>query len=96
MSVRVTLNCQIKPDQFQSLLPFLEDNLPNVRGFKGNMQVSVLFDEQNNEMLLDEEWLTADSHKTYLHLIQENGVLEKLGSFLRAPPVIKYFDKVEV
>ncbi|CZF78413.1 hypothetical protein GCE9029_00821 [Grimontia celer] len=96
MSVRVTLNCQVKPDQFQTLLPFLEDNLPNVRGFKGNMQVKVLFDEKNNEMFLDEEWLTLESHQAYLNFIEQNGILEELGSFLLAPPTIKYFDKVEI
>ena len=96
MSVRVTLNCQVKSDQFQVLLPFLADNLPNVRGFKGNMQVSVLFDEKNNEMLLDEEWLTVESHQEYLNFINENGVLEALSAFLSAPPIIKYFDKVEI
>lgn len=96
MSVRVTLNCQVKSDQFQALLLFLEDNLPNVRGFKGNTQVSVLFDEKNNEMLLDEEWLTVENHQEYLKFISENGVLEELSSFLSAPPIIKYFDKVEI
>jgi len=96
MTVRVTLNCQVKSDQFQVLLPFLEDNLPNVRGFKGNMQVRVLFDEKNNEMLLDEEWLTVESHQEYLNFISENGVLEELSSFLSAPPIIKYFEKVEI
>ncbi|USE69630.1 antibiotic biosynthesis monooxygenase [Pseudoalteromonas maricaloris] len=96
MSVRVTLNCQVKPEQFQALLPFLEHNLPNVRGFKGNLQVSVLYDEKNDEMLLDEEWLTIESHLAYLNFINNNGVLEKLSSFLSAPPNIKYFNKIEV
>ncbi|UTV29909.1 putative quinol monooxygenase [Photobacterium atrarenae] len=96
MSVRVTLNCQLKPGRFQTLLSFLEDNLPNVRSFKGNLQVSVLFDEGNNEMLLDEEWLTVESHQAYLSFINSNGVLEELSSFLSSPPIIKYFDKAEI
>ena len=96
MSVKVTLNCQVKSDMFGALLPFLEENLPHVRGFKGNLQVRVLFDEKNNEMLLDEEWLTVDSHQAYLSFIGENGVLQQLGSFLQAPPQIKYFNHVEI
>lgn len=96
MSVRVTLNCQIKPGEFQVLLPFLEKNLPNVRGFKGNMKVSVLLDKKNNEMLLDEEWLSVENHRSYLKFIEENGVLDKLSSFLNAQPIIKYFEKIEV
>lgn len=96
MSVRVTISCQVKPDQIKALLPFLEDNLPNVRGFKGNVQVRVLFDENNNEILLDEEWLTVESHLAYLSFINKNGVMDELGSFLCSPPNIKYFDKLEI
>jgi len=96
MSVRVTLNCQVKPQQFEMLIPFLELNLPNVRGFKGNMRVSVLFDEKNSEMLLDEEWISVESHQEYLKFIKENGVLGELGNFFNAPPQIKYFKMIEI
>ena len=96
MSIRVTLNCQIKPEKFQDLLPFLRENLPNVRGFLGNTRVSVLFDRANNEMLLDEVWLTKDCHQTYLKFIEENGVLAQLSSFLTASPQIKYFEYIDV
>lgn len=96
MSVRVTLNCKIKPGQFESLLPFLKENLPNVRGFRGNTRVKVLFDESNNEMLLDEEWLSVEEHKAYMGFIEGNGVLATLGGFLAAPPQIKYFRSIEI
>ena len=96
MSFRVTLNCQVKPDQFSALKPFLQQNLPNVRGFKGNMRVSVLFDEQTSEMLLDEEWLTIESHQAYLKTIDENGVLGELSAFLSSPPQIRYFKKIDI
>jgi quinol monooxygenase YgiN len=96
MSIRVTLHCSVKPDGFDKLLPFLEKNLPNVRGFHGNRMVKVLFDKNNNEMLLDEEWLSVESHKAYLSFIEENGVLAALGEFLAAPPAIKYFKMVDI
>ncbi|MCG8393541.1 MAG: antibiotic biosynthesis monooxygenase [Pseudomonadales bacterium] len=96
MSIRVTLNCQVKPGQFSSLLPFLEENLPTVRAFRGNMRVSVLFDKSHNEMLLDEEWLTQDDHKAYLDFIGNNGTLQQLAAFLSQPPEIKYFETVEI
>jgi quinol monooxygenase YgiN len=96
MSIRVTLNCQVKTDQFNTLLPFLEENLPNVRGFCGNTKVNVLFDETNNEMLLDEEWLSVERHQDYLKFISENGVLDALGEFLIGPPQIKYFTLVDI
>lgn len=96
MSVRVTLNCRLKPNQFNTLLPFLEKNLPNTRSFPGNTLVKVLFDEENNEMLLDEEWLAAENHHAYMEFIGKNGVLAELGQFLAAPPAIKYFRLVDI
>jgi len=96
MSVRVTLNCPVKPGQFPAMLPFLEENLPNVRGFKGNLNVSVLFDNVANELLLDEEWLSVESHQAYLGFISSNGILEQLSHFLSEPPQIKYFTLIDV
>ncbi|PMJ90742.1 antibiotic biosynthesis monooxygenase [Vibrio sp. 10N.261.55.A7] len=96
MSVRVTLNCQIQSGQFENLHPFLELNLPNVRGFKGNRRVTVFYDQHNDEMLLDEEWTSIESHQHYIQCISENGVLEKLSRFLETPPSIKYFEQVDI
>jgi len=96
MSVRVTLNCLIKNGMFQQVKPFLEANLSNVRGFDGCLKVEVLYDEDKQEMLLDEEWLTKGHHQAYLRFIAENGVLDQLSAFLIDPPDIKYFSKVEV
>lgn len=96
MSIRVTINCQIEADKYQELVPFLETNLSNVRGFKGNRRVSVLFNPNKTEMLLDEEWLSQESHQAYLEFIENNGVLEQLGSFLNSPPQIKYFQMADI
>jgi len=96
MSVQVTLNCQVKPDQFERMMPFLEENLPNVRSFEGNLEVNVLYDKANNEILLDEEWTSVESHQAYLGFIDANGVLASLAAFLRQPPEIKYFKRVEI
>ena len=96
MSVRVTLNCQLKANQYDNLLPFLHNNLKNVRGFEGNLNVSVLYDDMNNEMLLDEQWLSVKAHQAYLAHIDSNGVLAQLAAFLDSPPTIKYFQTIEI
>jgi quinol monooxygenase YgiN len=96
MSIRVTLNCQLNTNKFHELIPFLEDNLPNVRGYKGNLKVSVLFNKENTEMLLDEEWLSVEDHQAYLNYIDENGVLGMLKTFLDSPPDIKYYIKKNI
>jgi quinol monooxygenase YgiN len=96
MSIRVTLDCQIKTNKHQELIKFLEDNLPNVRGFKGNLRVSVLFDMKNTNMLLDEEWLSVEDHEAYLKYVEQNGVLGMLNSYLKYPPQITYYFKKEI
>ena len=96
MSIRVTLNCPVQPDQYNTLLPFLKANLPNVRGFAGCRRVSILFDRNNDEMLLDEEWQDVSSHQAYLKFIEDNGVLGQLSGFLSGPPRIKYFDLLDI
>jgi quinol monooxygenase YgiN len=96
MSVRVTLSCQVKSDQFEVLLAFLEKNLPNVRGFNGCMSVTVYFDKESSEMLLEEEWLSIEHHQTYIKYIENNGILGKLAAFLASAPVIKYLQKADI
>lgn len=96
MSIRVTLNCNIKSGQLDVLLPFLKQNLPNVRGFKGCVGVSVYFDESNSEMLLEEEWLNVEQHHAYIKHIDNNGVLGELAQLLESAPLIKYFKKENI
>jgi quinol monooxygenase YgiN len=96
MSVRVTLSCQVKPEKIEVLLPFLEKNLPNVRGFDGCLGVTIYFDKGSSEMLLEEEWLSIEHHQTYIKHIESNGVLGELAAFLVSAPVIKYLQKVDV
>ena len=91
MTVKVTLNCQLKRDLFEVLLPFLEKNLPTVRGFNGCVSVNVYFDSERAEMLLEEEWVSVEAHQSYLKFIEGNGVLGELASHLSAAPTIKYF-----
>jgi quinol monooxygenase YgiN len=74
-----------------SLLTFLENNLPNVRGFKGCLDVDVFFDESEQEMLLEERWLSKKYHLNYIEFIKNNGILNDLNNFLEKPPQIKYF-----
>lgn len=96
MKVRVTLNCHIKRGQFELLLPFLEKNLPHVRGFNGSLGVTVYFDKEHSELLLEEEWLSTEHHLAYIEHIEKNGVLGELASYFSQAPVIKYFEKTDL
>ncbi|MFD2205486.1 putative quinol monooxygenase [Kiloniella antarctica] len=96
MTVRVTLNCPLKQSSIVDLLPFLAENLPNVRAFDGNKRVNIFIDKANNEMLIDEDWSSPEHHQRYMEFISNNGIMEQLAAFLTLPPTIKYFDQVDI
>ena len=96
MSIRVTLSCQVKPGVSESFKIFLNDNLANVRSFAGCVNVSVLFNEQESEMMLDESWLGQSEHQAYMASIEQSGVLASLAEFLAGPPEIKYWQVSEL
>ncbi|MGH1484915.1 MAG: antibiotic biosynthesis monooxygenase [Cellvibrionaceae bacterium] len=96
MSIRVTLNCSLKAEKTTALLSFLKENLPNVRSFDGCLYVDVLFDIDQKEMLLEEQWESIQYHQHYIEFISKNGVLSELSDFFKAPPQIKYFEKSDL
>ncbi len=96
MTVRVTLNCQVKSGHIKVLISFLKNHLSNVRSFNGCMSVTIYFDKDNSEMLIEETWLNAEHHQAYIKHIESNGVLSELVQFLELAPVIKYFIKESI
>jgi len=96
MRKKVIIESTLKPSQQEKVLPFLEKNLPNVRGFKGCLKVTVFLDSESKKMIFDEDWLSVEHHQQYIKAISENGVMGQLASFLEAPPEIKYFDQIDI
>jgi quinol monooxygenase YgiN len=96
MTYRVLLESTAKTETIDSLFPFLAQNLPNVRSFKGCLNVTVLFDKETNQMMFDEEWKSKEEHQAYIAFIESNGVLADLASYLEGPPKINYYEKMDV
>ena len=96
MSIVVILSSQVKPEKLNALLPFLEENLPNVRGFKGCQNVTVLLNQETGEMVFNETWKDQPAHANYIQFIQENGVMEQLVSYLKGPPTVSYLDTLDI
>ena len=96
MSYRVFLESTVKTQSQKYLFKFLEENLPNVRSFKGCLNVSVLFDRKNNKMVFDEEWQSVDDHHQYVDFITSNGVYDALIKFLEGEPKISYYQKQNI
>ncbi|NTS75796.1 antibiotic biosynthesis monooxygenase [Catenovulum sp. SM1970] len=91
MTVSVTLTCELATESLDALQHFLAANLSNVRGFEGGQRVSILFDQNNQNMLIDEDWQSVSAHKSYMQFIEQNGVLAELASFFKRPPTINYY-----
>ncbi len=96
MNIRVTLNCSLITEKKEELILFLEENLANMRNFPGCISVDVLFDKDNQEMLLEEQWQSIPHHKEYINFISGSGILDSLCSFFEKPPMIKYFNKANL
>ena len=60
MSIRVQITSTIKQGKYTDIMPFLKDNLPNVRSFDGCLRVTVLLNRETGAMVLDEEWLSVE------------------------------------
>lgn len=94
MSIWVTLEMKVKSGQIESLIPFLEANLQNVRGFKGALNVSLYYDEKTRNFLIYEEWQSQKAHQGYIRFITDNGVMNKLMSFMETAPTVNYYSKL--
>ncbi|MBW9267748.1 MAG: antibiotic biosynthesis monooxygenase [Candidatus Thiodiazotropha sp. (ex. Lucinisca nassula)] len=96
MTKKVIIESTVKDGVFDRLMPFLQANLPNVRGFKGCLNVTVFLDNESRIMIFDEEWMSVEDHQKYINTIADSGVMGELISFLESPPEIKYFDRIDV
>jgi quinol monooxygenase YgiN len=96
MRKKVIIESTVKGGVLDKVLPFLEANLPNVRGFAGCLGVTVLIDKESGKMIFDEEWMSVDDHQKYISTIAGNGVMDELVSFLESPPEIKYLDRIDI
>ena len=96
MTYRVFIASKANADTLDSLMVFLEENLPNVRAFKGCLNVTILLDKDTHQLLFDEEWKTKEHHQTYMQSIEENGILGALSEFLLGMPQISYYKKLDI
>ena len=91
MTVHVLLESKIKTNHAAELIPFIEENLDNVRGFDGCSHVDILFDEAKSEILFNEVWESPAHHQQYIQSISESGVMATLVGHLEEPPTVKYY-----
>ena len=94
MTIWVTLELTVRDGAFEALSTFLEENLPNVRGFAGALSVTLYHDPATRAFLIHEEWLSREHHQAYLAFIEERGVMAALLGFMEGPPKVTYYDRL--
>ncbi len=97
MSVVVFLEMQIKPEAVNDVKAFLKDNLADTRAYAGCQGLDVYdnLDETGN-LVIYERWDSRAQYEKYLAWRTETGAMDRVGAMLKAPPSIRYFERVDV
>ena len=92
MSVIITLEAKLKPNQKEKLLSMLEELLPETRAYKGFIDITIHIEKESNHLLFFEKWETVNDYESYLAWRMETGVMKRLGMLFEEQPVIRYYD----
>ncbi|MBC8279499.1 MAG: antibiotic biosynthesis monooxygenase [Chloroflexi bacterium] len=97
MAVKVTIGLKIIEARLDEFKQVLKEALPDTRAFVGCISVAVLEDhEEPGSITLLEEWDSVEDQVKYINWRTETGMMETLGSFVEAEPVITYFEKLDI
>ena len=97
MSVVLLLGLQVKPEAVNDVKAFMKENLPDTRGYDGCQGLDVYdnMDETGN-LVIYERWDSRPQYEKYLAWRTETGTMDRMGTMVKAPPSIRYFERVDV
>ena len=97
MSVLVTLDLKVKPENVGDLKNWLRDELHHTRGFDGCGGITIHSDQADpNDLVFVVNWDSRQHHEKYVSWRMERGDMEKLMGWLAGEPTIRYCDNVGV
>lgn len=97
MSVLVTLDLKVKPENVGDLKNWLKDELHYTRAFDGCAGITIHSDQDDpNHLVFVENWDSRQHHEKYVSWRGERGDMEKLMGWLAGEPTMSYFDNVGV
>ncbi len=96
MSAIVTLEADVKEGQMNELLKLLSQYLPETRKYKGFIDISIHTEQNKNHVLFYEKWESIEDYESYLQWRTKTGVMKTLGATLSLPPLIRYFNTVDM
>lgn len=96
-SVVLLLGLQVKPEAVNDVKGILIENLPDTRGHDGCQGLDVYdnMDETGN-LVIYERGRSCPEYEEYLAGPTETEAMDRLGAWVKAPPGIRYFERVQV
>ena len=97
MSVVLLPGLQVKPEIVNDVKGMLIENLPDTRGHDGCQGLDV-YDNiaETGNLVIYERWHSRPQYEKYLAGPTETEAMDRLGAWVKAPPGIRYFERVHV
>lgn len=97
MIVTASTELNVKPEAMADLKAILREILPDTRNYVGCRGVEV-YSVQGDEsiIVLLSQWDSRDHHARYVEWRKKTGVLDRMGVTFAGPPVVRYFERVNI
>lgn len=94
MTTCVTLDFSIDPQRVDEFLALIKSVAPDTRAYDGCQLFDIWTDQDKpGHVFFYELWDSRQKQEKYFAWRMETGLVEKLGPYMTAPPVITYLDR---
>ena len=96
MATCVTLDLSIDPAKVNEFLALIKSVAPDTRAYEGCKLFDIWTDQDKpGHVFFYEIWDSRQKQEKYFAWRAETGLVEKIGPYMTAPPVITYFNKFD-
>ena len=92
MSVMVTIEMPVIPEKLEEYLGILKQALVDTRAYKGCQSVATYVEQENSNVVLVEEWDSAEDQQAYMSWRVETGLLDAIAPFMQGELIQRTFD----
>lgn len=96
MAVCVTIDLAIDPARVDEFLALIKSVAGDTRAYDGCRLFDIWRDQDKpGHVLFYEIWDSRPQQEKYFAWRAETGLVEKIGPYMTAPPVISYYDRFD-
>lgn len=96
MATCVTLDLSIDPARLGEFLDIIKSVAPDTRAYAGCRLFDIWTDQDKpGHVFFYELWDSRQHQEKYFGWRVETGLVEKIGPYMTAPPVITYYDRFD-